>query len=698
LDNKIKTIIARVELIKEEHSKYVSQIDTSSEVFEHFNLVIGNLFKDFDKQIGISNRLIDQEQAIRDDISNSGTFSPEFDDPSDPYNDKAQLLDRLEQTLNDIEYNFQNILNVSYQCDKPFFGSIDYIKGNKSITSFIGKFPLTDTQLKPLVIDWRAPISALFYQNNGRNKNFEIKINNNLETFGIKSKKYIETAMGQIVDIYEPKSGNKEADKYLNSKLVHKKSGKLEDIITSIQSEQDEIIRSEIDKPQIIQGVAGSGKTTILFHRISYLLFTYPNHFHANRSCLIVPSKLFRTYTEDILLSLGLNSLNQFTFQELVNNFLHLPFQYIVSESDLSKEDLFNEVMDLVEKNESEIILSNITSNYNILIKLYNQTKNLKINIAEKASIIIDNLNNEKISKSTKEGIIKTLENNILPWNISSIIYPNNSFNSQLSKYLKRTEKIKIFDTKVEHGEIVDDRAQLEKNREYIHLSMDLLCKLAYIKYIVSGGEDYKYEILAVDEAQNLSINQVKVLSLFVKNKNLILAGDIYQQLSKHFSNWNELYSVFPNPSKFNLNISYRLSKEITNYINHSFPKDWINLTSPVSRKDSFKSIKGEEELFSSLFEEVKNNPQNNIAVILPALSQVEAFITLINSKYKDLVPYLTGQIFESGLSIIPLIKTKGLEFDCVFVAGFNDIDLNEKYVAMTRTVDRLYEVNGIHI
>lgn len=235
----------------------------------------------------------------------------------------------LEQYLSsaDMNYDLENIAqaqfvssqlrkleNIKSIKDKPYFARMDFKEDGKNVEKlYIGKISLLDNKTAyPIIVDWRAPISNLYYE--GRVGKAEY------ECLGEKIKGEIFLKRQYIIENQELKkyvninvTGN---DELLQNALEEKADDRLKNIVATIQDEQNKIIRADINQPLIVQGVAGSGKTTIALHRIAYLIYNYEKEFKPEEFMIIAPTKFFLNYISNILPDLGVNDVKQTTFED----------------------------------------------------------------------------------------------------------------------------------------------------------------------------------------------------------------------------------------------------------------------------------------------------------------------------------------------------------------------------------------------
>jgi len=220
--------------------------------------------------------------------------------------------------------------------DKPYFGRIDFKDFNNDIyeTFYVGKSSLTRRKdEKRLMIDWRTPMASLYYS--GEIGEVMYKAPGGLIIGELNLKRQYEIQQKKLINIFD--KGLTPMDEYLQEALWEKKDNRLRDIVTTIQGEQNNIIRADKDNVLIVQGVAGSGKTTIVLHRIAYLMYTYQEIFDPEKLLIVVPNNLFLNYISDVLPDLGVEEIKQTTFEDLATELLGEEYNLTEIESKLQK-------------------------------------------------------------------------------------------------------------------------------------------------------------------------------------------------------------------------------------------------------------------------------------------------------------------------------------------------------------------------
>lgn len=218
--------------------------------------------------------------------------------------------------------------------EQPYFARIDFAERLRFNESFyIGKIGLSDEKAgNEYVIDWRAPIADLYYSGTqgsasywAPDGNIEGRLNLKRK-FIIKNSSLVE-AFDEGIDQIILKSGeygNALVDEFLKINLEEQSGSKLKDVVATIQREQNNIIRAGISEPVIIQGSAGSGKTTVALHRVAYILFKYKEKLKGKDILVVAPNKLFLNYISDVLPNLGVDEVIQKTYDEIALEILKL--------------------------------------------------------------------------------------------------------------------------------------------------------------------------------------------------------------------------------------------------------------------------------------------------------------------------------------------------------------------------------------
>lgn len=241
----------------------------------------------------------DQAQEVKKLIIESGgIYSMDLDISKRIYSMSVRLLSNINKTM-----------------DNPYFTRVDFMNEEEEVEKlYIGKWGVIDPKTqKPVIIDWRSPIANLYYTHQVGPANYQTP--NGQVNGEIILKRLFEIEKAKIINIVEADIIS-EGD-YLNDVLSDHADARLKDIVTTIQSEQNAVLRSNHRAPLIVQGVAGSGKTTIALHRIMWMLYTFQDTMQPSNIMVIAPSPIFLDYISAVLPDMGVEDVIQETFYGL---------------------------------------------------------------------------------------------------------------------------------------------------------------------------------------------------------------------------------------------------------------------------------------------------------------------------------------------------------------------------------------------
>ncbi len=230
-------------------------------------------------------------------------------------------IDADEQVaLNILRMKLQTLHQLALARRQPFFSRLDFIpKGGTPETHYLGRWGVLKTpEYSVEVVDWRSPVANLYYSGQVGPMAYEApdgRVEGELTL-----KRMITITEGRLTGIFD--SGVVSQDAYLQGVLGSVSTDRLREIVTTIQAEQNIVIRHGIGKPLIVQGVAGSGKTTIALHRIAWLLYAYQETLAPASMMIVAPNPLFLDYISAVLPDLGVQQVQQTTFMSLCSRCL----------------------------------------------------------------------------------------------------------------------------------------------------------------------------------------------------------------------------------------------------------------------------------------------------------------------------------------------------------------------------------------
>ncbi len=253
------------------------------------------------------------------------------------YLDSSQSYITILTTAKLMDIDKENMIRLSRTKNKPYFSRIDFTDQESEFTKeyYIGKAPLMDQQNhESVIIDWRSPIANLYYEGRLGEVSYQSPQGEIHGDLSLKRQFMIEE--GELNEFYDIDITT--TDTFLQASVSAHAESRLKDIAATIQSEQNKIIRADSERPLIIQGVAGSGKTTIALHRIAYLIYQNEEKFSPENYVIIAPNSLFLNYISDVLPDLGVERILQTTFEDFIYKILGQTYKVTGKNQSLIKQ------------------------------------------------------------------------------------------------------------------------------------------------------------------------------------------------------------------------------------------------------------------------------------------------------------------------------------------------------------------------
>lgn len=225
-----------------------------------------------------------------------------------------QQQQMLEERENSWQHATDEYAKLKKMEDTPYFARLDFEESgeNKAETIYIGLGSFTDSPDHYLVYDWRAPISSIYYDSKIGNVTYETPMGT--QSVNVTLKRQFQIKNSKIKTIFD--TDQVVGDQMLLDNLNGKSSTKMKSIVTTIQKEQNQIIRDTSSDLLFVQGAAGSGKTAAVLQRIAFLLYRYRGKLTSSQVILFSPNQLFNDYINQVLPELGEQNMVQMTYYQ----------------------------------------------------------------------------------------------------------------------------------------------------------------------------------------------------------------------------------------------------------------------------------------------------------------------------------------------------------------------------------------------
>ena len=644
------------------------------------------------------------------------------------------------------------ITNIARMKEKPYFARIDFKEDKKPNKEklYIGKVGVIDLDGKVVITDWRAPVSTLYYDANLGKVEYnapEGKIKGELSL-----KRQIIIQNKNVEEIFDVDSVSD--DELLKPYLGASADNRLKNIVASIQSEQNNIIRKSIEKNLIVQGVAGSGKTTVALHRIAYLMYNNANRYKANQFMVIGPNRFFINYISNVLPDLDASNAVQVTYEELASDFTceklifedstkklsdiidkKAPKDYLKFKSSLKYKELLEKYLNNYEKtviSDTGVIINNIqVLSKDEVMETFNEVigECLEQRLDMTARVLSNRIKNDDTIYNRVKNRMLELEKNeenidkkrkIAKQELNMLKdLTNTGFEKQIKKYvsISNLKSINIYKDFVENV----DKLYLENDVDINSLKENTLKSLKsriienediaaimFIRLYLFGNGVYKnIKCVVIDEAQDFGIFSYFVLKKLLSNATFSIFGDMAQGIYSYraIGDWNEIKeNVIFDAEFLNLKKSYRTSIEIMNEANKVSEAIGLGRANPVIRSSGpiikTNIEKDKEALYIvNRVKEYQSQGFKSIAIVYKdQTNMMELNRLLKKEKIESEIIYKDQEKYNGGVCILTSYLSKGLEFDVVIIADADDsiylsnniLDMKLLYVAMTRALHKL--------
>lgn len=644
-----------------------------------------------------------------------------------------------------------NIVLYNRMLSSPYFGRIDFTEDGFYDTEkiYIGMHNLLDESTNDIIIyDWRSPVASMFYE--GELGKCEYKSPMGMVSGNISLKRQYKIKNSKLAYFFD--SSVQIDDSILQEILSKNSSDKMKNIVQTIQKDQDLIIRDTENELLIVQGCAGSGKTSIALHRIAFLLYTgMSSNLSSNNFIIISPNSIFSKYISGVLPELGEENVNQINYDEISSKYLINGYKLekraeeleslLLSKTSIKIDDInfkgsttFLEILNrFIDYYLRKLIPFTDVYYDNKVIYTKDEIKNMflndKIGMApirrlsriksmilnkihpirkerlKKIEIIVKNSYGHEFEVKSFSRLLSIKETKVLMKNLSKFIdinylelykflFSNSTLLKKLSKGLKLPSNI---------DEIIE---YTNNNLKSKLISYEDCTPLIYLNLKLNGINDFsQIAHVVIDEAQDYYPFQFEIFKLLFPHARYTILGDFNQAMEnkKDKTIYHDIEKILHKDRtlKLFLNKSYRSSIEISKFAQNILgsKETPIDFFERHENKPEVVPIANEALAYKEVICDIKkfhDDGFDSIAVICKTSKEAKkAYDSLEASLAVQLIDNDTPEI-EKGTLIIPSYMAKGLEFDAVIILNTEaknydrEFDKRLLYISCTRALHRL--------
>ncbi len=624
----------------------------------------------------------------------------------------VELYNQL-MTATSLEAHAANELRKNLAAlDKPYFGRIDYVDSQQEQEEivYIGKNGVSENRVDVMIADWRAPISSVYYENGLGVGEYQLPDSKSI-AIDLKQKRTYDISEGTLYGYYDSDVASN--DELLIKYLSQNKDAVLGEIISTIQKEQNAIIRESPFANLIVQGVAGSGKTTVAMHRISYLLFNYKERFVSNEFCIVGSNDLLLNYITSGLPELDVPDIKHMRMEQLLIRLCEK--DWLKKNTLIPPDDTAAMRCTLLFMQELEVYLMEMRENIVDCEPLIDQNLGTILSQSNNLTLLQDNPS-YSINRllTTMDDRVKTR----IKFLMSGFDY--DLVQRMLKKYAKHyknlSPKSNIYSIYIDFLLTWSEEHVLDISTHIAacqHKQFDLydIAALALIHYRVTQKKpNEEFGLLFLDEAQDFGLSIYYVLKNLLPNSYFTIMGDVSQNINYDtgMNDWYDLNKLFltkPKDKFLMLQKSYRNTIEISEYATKILDKASLGRYKitpvirhgiPVCQEHFWSDIEIAERVTQIVD---ANDKKGYTTTAIICKNEEEAAKTrLLLHPFIPLADDET-QTFTQGTTVLPIRLVKGLEFDVVVLWNLDvqrGMELPERakllYVAATRAMHELYE------
>lgn len=605
--------------------------------------------------------------------------------------------------------------NIMLLKPQPYFAKVvlQYKPGADPKEIYIGNAGISDDTYHRLVVDWRSPVAEVYYNQsngptsyeaNGRTINVDMKLRRQFDITDDTLNAYFDTTVAI-------------QDELLLASLSRQRSSHMQAITTTIQKEQNLIIRHEDVPTLLVNGIAGSGKTSVLLQRIAYLFYQQRESLDPNNVYLITPNPVFRNYIDNVLPDMGERNPHILTWDEFTSRLVPegRTFDSFHTSMDvLERIDHAVETLSFTEKDFRDIKYQGVTLiNAQQINRIAARYKNVPAG-PRLVTLMREELENRLESRLGQMAGTEQFQDevNALSYNQQLALFgepalmdTDEQAKAYTLQYLKLRFGRAIETIQLDHWIRVDRIA-----KRIVGIDNLSFLEWLYLKIACTGLGNEDARFVMIDEVQDYSPAQLAVLARYYKYAHFLLLGDENQAITEHASSFSEVKAVFKqhrgDVRECHLLTSYRSTPAITELFATLASGDNAMRISSVQRDDTkpeFVCCTNDATYRSELARMVSDIPTTDGTTAVIAHDDEEArelWGILNDTVSSDQLTYVAqgSMLPDHGVVLITLGLAKGLEFDHVIIPNANEVRYPETplaqhqlYTAISRATKTIF-------
>lgn len=569
---------------------------------------------------------------------------------------------------------------------QPYFAKValQFKPGEAPKELYIGSAGISDENYKRLVVDWRSPVAEVYYNQengrtsyhaNGRDISVELKLRRQFDIAGPELRSYFDTT----VAIQDP---------LLLRSLTSRKSAQMQAITATIQKEQNLVVRHEDVDVLLVNGIAGSGKTSVLLQRIAYLFYQQRETLAPEDVFLITPNPVFAHYIENVLPDLGERNPETLTWDAFAAEHLpesrghkkvNTPIENLWAIDEACKKLTFEQgdFRDIRFAGE-KLLSANQVAQVAARFKKIPAGPHLAALMREELAVRLENRLRQMAGSEVLQDEVSALdpEEQLRIFGEPVVILAEEDAREYATRYIDY--KFKGAFACIERDEWlridrIGARLMDVQNLQAI--------EWLYLKMAISGMGNPYAKYVMIDEVQDYTPAQLAVFARYYRRAHFLLLGDENQAITPEASTFAQVRAVFEHVrgavEECRLLTSYRSSPEITGLFAALMHEDERVRISSVQRpetKPSFVECETEEAYVEALRQAVRaaRAEEGTTALIVPWKSAARRMQALLGEDAPQLID-AHATLPDSGVVLITLGLAKGLEFDGVIVADASE-------------------------